>query len=218
MDTGLEVWKATYPDAYPWGYFTVYTSAAAYGNFYGESYSGYVNCFDAATGENKWNYFAGKTTETSMGHYGYWGSPAVADGKIFVSAGSQHPISSPMERGAMLTCLNATTGEVIWKFNARDGGCDPGSKAIAEGKLFMTDSYTGYEFCFDKGKTATTVTASPKTSVEKDTVLIEGTIMDLSPAQPNTPCVSDESMQAWMGYQNLYARPSPLTLRASRSR
>jgi outer membrane protein assembly factor BamB len=203
MDTGLEVWKATYPDAYPWGYFTLYSSAAAYGNFYGSSYTGYVNCFDANTGENKWNYFAGKTTETSMGHYGYWGAPVVADGKIFVSEGSQHPISSPMERGANIVALNATTGEVIWKFSLRDGGSDPGSKAIAEGKLFITDSYTGYEFCFDKGKTAATLQVGPESTVYGSSVMIKGTVKDLSPAQPNTACVSDASMTPWMEYLNI---------------
>jgi outer membrane protein assembly factor BamB len=204
MDTGLEVWKATYPDAYPWGYFTVYNSAAAYGNYYGASYSGYVNCFDAATGENKWNYFAGKTTETSMGHYGYWGAPAVADGKIFVSAGSQHPISSPFERGANLIALNATTGEEIWKFSMRDGGADSGTKAIAEGKLYCIDGYTGYEFCFDKGKTATTLQVGPKSSVYGSDVVIEGTVKDLSSANQLYPaCVSDESMTPWMEYCNI---------------
>jgi outer membrane protein assembly factor BamB len=204
MDTGLEVWKATYSDAYPWGYFTVYTSAAAYGNFYGESYTGYVNCFDAETGENKWNYFAGKTTETSMGHYGYWGAPAVADGKIFVSAGSQHPIGSPMERGANLVCLNATTGEEIWKFSARDGACDPGTKAIAEGKYIVNDGYTGYELCFAKGRTATTISA-PQASVPLEgAVVIRGTVKDLSPANTLAPaCVSDESMTPWMEYCNI---------------
>jgi outer membrane protein assembly factor BamB len=204
MDTGLEVWKATYPDAYPWGYFTVYNSAAAYGNFYGGSYSGYYNCFDAETGENKWNYFAGKTTETSMGHYGYWGAPAVADGKIFISAGSQHPISSPQERGANLVCLNATTGEEIWKFSLRDGGADSGTKAIAEGKLFCIDGYTSYEFCFAKGKTVTTVEAGPKSSTYGEKVVIEGTVKDLSSANQLYPaCVSDESMTPWMEYCNI---------------
>jgi outer membrane protein assembly factor BamB len=202
--TGLEVWKATYPDAYPWGYFTVYNSAAAYGNFYGGSYSGYYNCFDAETGENKWNYYAGKSTETSTGHLQFWGAPAVADGKIFVSEGSQHPVSSPFERGANLVCLNATTGEVIWKFSLRDGAADAGTKAIAEGKLFICDGYTGYELCFDKGRTATTLQVGPKSSVEGSSVIIEGTVKDLSPANVLAPaCVSDESMTPWMEYCNI---------------
>jgi len=202
--TGLEVWKSTYPESYPWGYFTVYNSAAAYGNFYGASYSGYYNCFDAETGENKWNYFAGKSTETSMGHLAYWGAPAVADGKIFVSEGSQHPVSSPVERGANLVCLNATTGEVIWKFSLRDGAADAGSKAIAEGKLLICDGYTGYELCFTKGQTATTISA-PQTSAALGTsVVIRGTVKDLSSANVLAPaCVSDASMTPWMEYCNI---------------
>jgi outer membrane protein assembly factor BamB len=205
-DTGAEVWKTTYPDVYPWGIFQVYTTAAAFGNFYSGSYSGHYHCFDADTGAIVWDYFAGNSTETAMGHLAYWGAPAISgDGKIFISEGSQHPVASPMERGANIVCLNATTGEVIWKYSARDGGQDSGSKAIAEGKFFMTDHYTGYELCFDKGKTATTVTASPKITSEGDTVLIEGTVKDLSPAQPGTPCVSDASMTPWMEYLNINA-------------
>ena len=93
---------------------------------------------------------------------------------------------------------------MIWKFSLRDGGADPGSKAIAEGKLFVTDSYTGYEFCFAKGQTATTLQVGPESTVYGSSVMIQGTVKDLSSANQLYPaCVSDESMTPWMEYCNI---------------
>jgi hypothetical protein len=71
--------------------------------------------------------------------------------------------------------------------------------AIADGYLTIFSS-DGYMYVYGKGKSATTVTASPKTIANGASVLIEGTVLDQSPAQPSTPCVSKESMGTWMEY------------------
>jgi len=66
-------------------------------------------------------------------------------------------------------------------------------------------------YAFGKGQSSTTVTASPKTSVNGNSVLVEGTVMDNSPGYarstelsmrfPNgVPAVSDESQSDWMAY------------------
>ena len=65
-------------------------------------------------------------------------------------------------------------------------------------------------YCFGKGPSATTVTASPKVSVNGDSVLVEGTVIDTAAGTkqneqaarfPNgVPAVSDASMSAWMEY------------------
>jgi hypothetical protein len=55
-------------------------------------------------------------------------------------------------------------------------------------------------YVFGKGKRATTVTAIPKTITLGEKVVVEGTVMDLSPAQLNTPCVSVGSMKLQMDY------------------
>ncbi len=58
-------------------------------------------------------------------------------------------------------------------------------------------------YVFGKGKSTTTV-AAPMTEVSKGTkVLIEGTVTDLSPAQPGTPCVSVDSMSVQMEYLHM---------------
>ena len=52
-------------------------------------------------------------------------------------------------------------------------------------------SNLGYFVTYGIGESATTINA-PDTVVPQGTgVVIKGTVMDQSPAQPNTPCVSD---------------------------
>ena len=77
------------------------------------------------------------------------------------------------------------TGEGIWNIT---GAMSPG--AVADGYLVNLNPDDGYTYSFGKGQSATTVTASPKTSAQGGQVLIEGTVLDQSPAQPGTPCVS----------------------------
>ena len=75
--------------------------------------------------------------------------------------------------------------------------------AVADGYLTAGNSYDGYMYVFGKGKSATTVTA-PQTAVAKGTsVLIQGTVLDQSPAQPGTPCVSKDSMATYMEYLHM---------------
>jgi len=58
-------------------------------------------------------------------------------------------------------------------------------------------------YVFGKGKSATTVTA-PDVVVPKGTgVVIKGTVLDQSPAQPGTPCVSEASMSLQMEHLHL---------------
>jgi hypothetical protein len=64
----------------------------------------------------------------------------------------------------------------------------------------MSDRYLGTMFVVGKGKSATTVTAPDVVIQEGTGIIIKGTVLDLSPAQPNTPCVSKDSMSTWMAY------------------
>jgi hypothetical protein len=51
-----------------------------------------------------------------------------------------------------------------------------------------------------KGQSSTTVSA-PQTAITAGSpIIISGTVMDQSAAQPNTPAVSDASMATWMDY------------------
>ncbi len=55
-------------------------------------------------------------------------------------------------------------------------------------------------YVFGKGKSETTVTA-PDVAVPTGTAMtIKGSVLDMSPAQPETPCVSADSMTTQMEY------------------
>jgi hypothetical protein len=66
--------------------------------------------------------------------------------------------------------------------------------------LVAGSSETGYTYAFGKGQSATTVTA-PDVAVAKGTAItIKGTVLDLSPAQKGTACISKDSMTTQMQY------------------
>jgi hypothetical protein len=90
------------------------------------------------------------------------------------------------------------TGKGVWNLT----GCIQPA-AIADGYLIGGNSYDGYKYAFGKGKSTTTVTA-PDVSVPLGTaVTIKGSVLDQSPAQPGTPCVSADSMKTQMEYLHM---------------
>jgi hypothetical protein len=200
--TGEFLYKTETGD-YPWDEpgFSAYTQASAYGLIYRLGYGG-VYAYDWETGKEVWKYSAiafspyetPYVNENGTTVYSFNGNNLVADGKIYVQ-NTEHTPTQPITRGWGLHCLNATTGKLIWKII---GSMNPA--AVADGYLAASDSYDGHLYVFGKGKTATTVTA-PDTAVVKGTALvIKGTVLDMSPAQPNTPCVSKDSMTTQMQY------------------
>jgi hypothetical protein len=206
---GNVAWKSEEMD-YPWDSpgFGAYAVASAYGLFYRFAYSG-VYAFNWTNGKRVWKFEApANPYETpyigSNGTtvYSFNAGGLVADGKLYVS-NTEHTPTQPITRGWRLFCLNATTGKCIWNIT---GSMTPG--AVADGYLVASNSYDGYTYCFGKGKSSTTVSASPKASTKGSQVLIEGTVLDMSPAQPGTPCVAKESMTVWMEYLHMQ-KPCP---------
>ena len=74
---------------------------------------------------------------------------------------------------------------------------------IADGYLTAANDWDGTMYVFGKGLSATTVTAPNVVMPQGNGIVIEGTVLDQSPAQPNTPCVSKDSMQTQMEYLHL---------------
>jgi hypothetical protein len=202
--TGALAWKSELPD-YPWSTnaFGAYAIQSAYGMLFRDSYDG-VYAFNWTNGKIVWHYeahtlahFESPYIDNGTEVYSFNAGGMIADGKMYVY-NTEHTPSWPMTRGWSLHCINITTGEPVWKI---DNPMVQG--AIADGYLTAGNSYDGYMYVFGKGHSATTVMASPKTIADGAPVLIEGTVMDLSPAQPNTPCVSKDSMETQMEYLHL---------------
>ena len=55
-------------------------------------------------------------------------------------------------------------------------------------------------YVFGRGPSELALTASPGVTTKGSSVLIKGTILDMSAGQSGTPCISDEDMTAWMEY------------------
>jgi hypothetical protein len=193
----------------PWGSFWAYSSGAGFGNVYGLNYDGHVYAFDMDTGKINWAFYSGDSgLETSYGHWPFWAvshladAPVIVDGKVYADT-YEHSLTQPPMRGTKLFAIDINSGTEVWNIS---GSISPGS--VADGVLIGVTNYDGLLYAFSKGPTTTSVTVSPKVITDGDSVIIEGTVMDQSPAQPGTPAVSKESMTIWMEYLHMQ-KPLP---------
>jgi hypothetical protein len=200
--TGQKLWTSEYT-GYPWGDWWAYSVASYAGNIIGSSYDA-IYAISWNDGKISWRFEApGNPYETpyvdpnGTSVYPFFAGVAIADNKVF-AYNTEHTASQPMTRGWRLFAIDATTGQGVWNIT---GSMSPG--AIADGYLTASNSYDGYTYVFGKGQSATTISA-PQTSIAQgQNIVLTGTVLDKSPGQPNTPCVSKESMTQWMEYLHM---------------
>jgi len=198
INTGEQVW-VTDPLESGWAMFPS-GQITAYGKYYICTYDGKVHAYNVDDGSFAWEYFGGNAgVDTPYGHFPYYSGILIADDKIFASNGEHSP-STPLWRGYKLHVIDAHTGEGLWNIS---GWFISHGNIVADGYFVGLNGYDNQLYCFGKGQSATTVTASQKVIAKGDTVLIEGTVTDQSVGQPDTPCVSKESMSAWMEYLHM---------------
>jgi len=202
--TGQKLWDSEFTE-YPWGAWWPY-STASYDFPDGETtaiitstYEG-VYAINLNDGKIMWHYkdpnpvpFENPYDATPF----FTGVMSSGDGKIYAYNG-EHTPSNPYSRDWKIHCINATDGTLIWKM------LNPMvPSAVADGYLAATNNYDGFTYFFGRGKSATTVTA-PDVAVPLGTAFtIKGTVLDQSPAQAGTPCVSKDSMETQMEYIHL---------------
>lgn len=209
--TGNLAWQGE-PMDYPWDAagFGGYSVQSAYGLLYRQGYSG-IYAFNWTNGKIVWKYEAPADypyetpyiNEAGEAMYSWNIGANIADGKMY-AYNTEHSATVPVTRGWKFHCINATTGEKIWSVAIPGAASkhNPDVGPIHDGyvQLFSSD---GYMYWFGKGKSVTTVTA-PDTSITFGTAaVIKGTVLDQSPAQPDTPCVSTDSVAAWMEHVHL---------------
>ena len=199
LRTGQQLWQSDV-STWPWGNFGIYGVTSFGGMIIYPQYDG-VAAYSWDDGKLVWEYAykAKYPYETPyQDNYPFYDSSVrIADGKVY-AANTEHTTSQPVTRGWSIHCINVTTGEGIWNIT---GSMSPG--AVADGYLTASSNYFATMFVFGKGKSVTTVTA-PDFAVPKGTgVLIKGTVLDESPAQPGTPCVSKDSMATQMEYLHM---------------
>jgi outer membrane protein assembly factor BamB len=219
LTTGKQIWDAT-PSQESFDYYGQPGPAqpygqVAYGKLYSSGYGGTVYCYDLTNGDLLWTYGnGGEGNSTRAGlntPYGVYPTyiNAIGNGIIYLVT-TEHTIETPIYKGALARAINATDGTEIWTLSAYTGEFISMSYAIADGYATLFNGYGNQIYVVGRGPSATTVTASPKVSVHGDSVLVEGTVTDISAGTtqdeqaarfPNgVPAVADENMTEWMGY------------------
>jgi hypothetical protein len=224
-ETGSYLWQTAseqWQDAYGWGN-AEHTWYTAYGMLYSTGIGGILYAYDLSTGTISWNYTMSDAYNEPVTGDNWWGwIDLIADGKIYFGT-LEHSAEQPIPRGAPYICVNATTGEEIWRVNGMFRETRWGGNGIIADSIIATmDTYDQRVYAIGKGPSALTIAASPKVSVQGSSVLVEGMITDISPGTeqyaltarfPNgVPAVSDESMSNWMLYvYKQFARPTNAT-------
>jgi hypothetical protein len=185
--------------------------AIAYGKFYSASLSGIVYCYDIQTGDELWRYEATDPYSEYLFGNDWWLKPLfITDGKIYVAHLEHSPID-PRPRGGPFICLNATDGTEIFRINGAFRQTRWGGRGIIGDSIIATmDTYDQRVYAIGKGASVTTLTASPKVVAKGTSVVIEGTVMDVSPGTKDidmqlrfpsgVPAISDADMSEWMLY------------------
>jgi len=199
--TGQIVWTTQIND-YPWGEFELYTCASYNGMLYAIGYTG-VWALNETNGAIIWHYadpaMPFETPYTSNGTSVYSMDEIKSIGGLLFVTNDEHTPTLPPERGWGLNCLNATTGALEWKIM----GTRMLVAAASDGYLIAGSNYDGTVYTLGKGPSATTVSVPQTQITAGTTAVISGIVLDKSPAQPGTPCISDASMATWMDYLHL---------------
>ena len=224
LDTGEEIWGPTEPQRY-----LDYLSGLALrfsiysGKLYSTSMSGTVYAYDVKTGDLAWSYDAvDDLAEILWANNWPVKSAFFTDGKLYLSHGEHSPID-PKPRGAPFVCLDAETGNEIWRIDGAFRGNDWGGQPIIGDSIIATmNSYDQQVYAISKGPSEIHVDG-PDNSVPLGTeVLLTGTVMDVSPGTQEyertarfptgVPAIADEYMGEWMKYVYMqFSRPADAT-------
>jgi hypothetical protein len=224
-ENGKYLWTTDseiYLDAYGWGA-VEHTWCFAYGKLYSTGVGGIVYCRDLETGKTLWTYHAKDYHNEYLFANSWWQwFTFITDGKIYMGHAEHSPID-PKPRGGPFICLDATTGDVIWRADGLFRQTRWGGRAIIGDSIIATmDTYDGRVYAIGKGPSAITVEKPQAAAILGSAITIQGTVMDVSPGTedpalqmrfPNgVPAVSDDNMSDWMLYvYKQFERPADAT-------
>ncbi len=186
----------------------------AYGKVYIWDYGGYVSAINLQTGVIEWTWTRGDAgLDTPYGSYELWYNDAIADGKIYLSEGKMY---DPPLHPAKTVCIDCETGDTVWTLTGWTGRNCP---AVADDTVILWNSQDAKIYSISKGPTATSVTVGPKSSKLGTTVVVEGSVMDVSAGSQQAgvverfsnglPVAADSIMDEWMSYVYMQqVRPS----------
>lgn len=220
IDTGNKLWGPTQEQHY----LDIFGSNRffAYGNVYSRGYGGEIYAYETRTGKHLWTYKAVDPLNEIL-----WGVnwpmyiAHIFDRKIYLVHYEHSPVD-PKPRGAPFICLDADSGEELWRVDGLLRGSSWGGNPIlGDSVMMMLNSYDQQVYAVGKGPSATTVSAPNIGAPFGSSIVIRGTVLDIS---PGTKCdtlalrfphgvaaVSDESMGEWMKYvYQQFPRPADI--------
>jgi len=180
LETGQLLWGPTEPEP-AMNFYGMYDNIYQ-GKLFSFGYGGTLIAYNITTGDVLWTYIAENVGyESPYGNYPIFVT-AIADGKIYLATGEHSP-TQPLMRGPNLRCIDAETGDEVWKvsfYGSGDGGGHLQSVmvVIADGHVVGLNYYDNQIYCFGKGPSATTVTGPDTVVPLGTTVLIKGTVTD----------------------------------------
>ncbi len=195
VKTGQELWRASTGEL-PWGAVQAYSAVYNDGANYFGSYDGHVYAYNSTSGKQIWaSDYIGANTEVIENNNPFNGHAVGAGGVLYFSSATVYNMM-PRPRFQEMVGINQSTGKFLYELPIAMMPV-----AVADGYLLTEDVDNGIQYVVGKGQTATTVTA-PDTAVPLGTsIVIKGTVMDMSPGKPNTPAIADADMATWMSYQ-----------------
>lgn len=221
LTTGQKIWGPT-PAMDSLDYYgqtapNEFCGQIAFGNLYTSAFSGTVYCYNDSTGQLEWTYGnsnnPGNSTlagfNTPYGDYPTFIQAVGANGVIYLVT-TEHTVIDPIYKGALARAINATTGQEIWTLSDYTSEFISMSYAIADGFNTWFNGYDGQIYTVGRGPSQTTVTAPNVGLAQGQSVVIRGTVTDISAGTQQTqqkadfpngvPVSSDASMADWMGY------------------
>ena len=219
LDTGAKLWGPTESQGALDYYGTPGNQAVscqmAYGKAYSSEFSGIIYCYDVKTGDLLWTYGNGASgNSTNSGLYTGEGNyptaiTAIGNGIIYTIS-TEHTVTTPIYKGALARAINATDGTEIWTLSGYTSEFVYQCYAMADGYNTWFNGYDNQIYAVGKGPSTTTVTAPDAGLSPGQSVVIRGTVTDISAGTkqdaqaadfPNgVPVASDASMTDWMGY------------------
>jgi hypothetical protein len=191
------------------------------GNLYVSGVAGIIYCYNFQTGLN-WSVHVEDPYSEILWANDWWEDiQFIAGGKLYYGHEEHSPID-PRPRGAPYLCLNATTGEVIWRANGLFRQTHWGGRSVIGDSVIVTqDTYDQRVYAIGKGPSATTAVIQTDKIVEGETALVTGMVTDVSPGTndikvtmrfPNgVPAVSDANQTDWMLYvYKQFERPADI--------
>jgi outer membrane protein assembly factor BamB len=222
-DTGKYMWGPSEPEYYinyyGWTELLERPPFIWDGKLYSTGAGGHIYCYDLTDGEVIWDYIADDPYQEYLFANNWWQFFLfIADGKLY-SAHLEHSTIEPMPRGAPFLCLDAQTGDLIWRADGLFRSTRWGGRGIIGDSVMITfDTYDNRIYAVGKGQAAITVEC-PQDATTGTAVTLKGTVMDTSPGclsdtnlqirfPDGVPAVADECMSDWMLYVwKQFARP-----------